>query len=114
MHFTILLLCLSVLSTLIMIFLYRSAKIDRDFYMKLERERHRAMLNLQASYNRLPLRTVGQVPASLSEQEMRVAELNDTITAGCKIIDDQKRTIDTLRGLLKKSQRLNRLQKRYK
>jgi hypothetical protein len=99
-RWTLILLCLSVLSTVIMIFLYIGAARERDFFMKVNTSYWKQLKDAEI---------VGGFPKAADED--RIKDLETDIANGCQIIDNQKATINSLRALLAQSQARNKRQK---
>lgn len=96
------LLCISIASTLILAFLYFISQRELKFYKK------KSGL-LEGSVR---MRTFTDNEARLilenSRHETLAKGLRSDVETGCRIIDDQKATINSLRGLLALSQQRNR------
>ena len=103
--FAIVLLCISVLTSVVLFFMYRSASIEREFYMNLEKKTRADLLTIRLALNKMPMRVVSGTP---SETAMRVAEMQDQVNEGIRIIEQQRDTITRQNKLLKDAHKLNK------
>jgi hypothetical protein len=107
----LILLGVSVITTVIYYFLYRSAAIDLKFFMNAAANRRYG--NDPMIYSD-PSLQMSVVNSENDTYKMRLAELQDQVIEGCKIINDQKVMINNLRTLLQQSQARNKKQKTRK
>jgi hypothetical protein len=106
-HLMFWLFCMSILSTVIAIFLYIGAARDRDYFMAVNSKYWRELQSLKYPAGE-------PVKGARERFEDAIESRNRDVAEGIKIIENQKATINSLKALLKQSQDRNRLQKRRK
>lgn len=102
---------ISLLTSIILVFLYRSASRERDFFMKLEDEQHRKAMGLQFSLERERSGLVNDHIPDIANLEARNKSLQDQLTLCCGALEQQRGVINNLKTLLSQSQARNRMQK---
>lgn len=106
-RWTLALLLISVLSTVIAIFLYIGAARERDYFMAVNSKYWKELQFLKYPVNSESMPVMG----ARQQLEGQIETLNAQIAEGFKIINDQKAVINNLRTLLAQSQARNKQQK---
>lgn len=103
----LILLCISVLTTVVLIFITISISRERNYFMQVNSKYWKELQFLKYPDG-------APVLGAKQDLENRLLNALHEVAEGCKIIENQKATINSLKALLKQSQDRNRMQKRRK